>query len=402
MSRPVAVDLGAASVRSAVQFGTRTVFLAIEPRGTDVRAHLTRALRAARDLGPKAESGPEVVVTVPGSLDPAARAALRSEIEAAGAVMRRALGHAAASVIAHAVTRTEPQRLLVVDIGSGSTDVAVVDADRDTVEVRASTGDPDLGGTGVDAALATHVAAQAAAATGVDLGASEAGASLARRLAAVAKVDLSHMTETRIHLPVVQDRQVDLLDIDVSRSEIEALAGDLLDRWDRLVTQVMLEAGTGPAEIDEVLVVGAAGRMPGIRAMLRRHVDRHDALTLAGPELPAAGAAVLAEALAGHRPEPTVFETLGMAICLVHAGSTQPVLPYGSPLPARRVVKVALGPAEGRATLQAVRPVRGEKPQVRRLVEVVLPTGPGRGHVRVDVDTDGFVDVQVSREDSDR
>lgn len=402
MSRPVAVDLGAESVRAAVQFGTRTVFLAIEPRGTDARAHFTRALRAARDLGPHAETGREVVVTVPGSLDPAARAALRAEIEAAGAVMRRALGHAAASVIAHAAARTGPQRLLVVDIGSGSTDVAVVDADRDTVEVRASAGDPDLGGVDVDAALATHVLTRTTAETGVDLGPSESGAGLARRLAASAKVDLSHMTSTRIFLPVVRGGEVDILEVDISRTDLEELASDLFDRWDRLVAQVMLEAGTGPAEIDEVLVVGAAGRMPGIRAMLERHVGRRDALTLAGPELPAAGAAVLAEALAGHRPEPSVFETLGMAICLVHAGTAQAVLPYGTPLPARRRVDVALGTGVERAALEAVRPIRGEKPQVRRLVEVVLPPGPGVAHVRVDVDTDGFVDVQVSREDNDR
>jgi len=238
----------------------------------DVAEHVLRKLCA----GAEASCGVRprrVVITVPAWFTQAQRADTRTAGERAGLDVVAIINEPTAAALAHAQGSTHRRRVLVYDLGGGTFDVSVVDQDGTVLEVVASHGDSLLGGDDIDAALMAHVLERLSEeqprlhSLVVD---SQAARVRLRLAVEAAKVDLSTHLATTIRIPFLVDDGDDKahLELVVERSELEAVSGPIIQRTMSSVHQVLADAGVGPAELDDLVLVGGATLQPQVWHML--------------------------------------------------------------------------------------------------------------------------------------
>jgi molecular chaperone HscC len=291
----------------------------------------------------------EAVITVPAYFDEMQRRATRDAGAIAGLRVDRIINEPTAAALAFGLhERHREMRAVVFDLGGGTFDVTVLEIIEGVIEIQASAGDSRLGGEDFAEALATGVAKQAS----LPLEALRAEPrSWARLLAACddAKRALTGTEAVRIALPDLSvDGRPRSLEATVTRAEAEALWVPLLDRLRGPTLRALRDAGLGPADVNEVLLVGGATRMPCVVRLASQIFDRVPDRRLPPDEAVALGAAVQAALKEGHAAVDDVVVTdvapftLGIAVA-AHFGGQQirgmfaPILERGTVIPASRV-----------------------------------------------------------------
>src|SRR5918912_4348018 len=202
-----------------------------EYRPQEVSAMILRALkeRAARQLGSEVR---RAVITVPAYFNDAQRQATREAGELAGLEVVRILNEPTAASLTYDPGQRELQRLLVYDLGGGTFDVSIVQAQEGVVEVLASHGDTQLGGDDFDDLLFNHVCDRFQAEHNVDLAASLISKARVLRAVEAAKRHLSYHPFARIEEEFIAEKDgVALhLNLEVNREEYEDMIRPLLDR----------------------------------------------------------------------------------------------------------------------------------------------------------------------------
>ncbi|HSV67223.1 MAG TPA: Hsp70 family protein [Mycobacteriales bacterium] len=315
-------------------------------RAEEVAALIVRQLRcdAQRALG-----GPVTgaVVTVPACAGDAARQATVNALRIAGLAVRSVLNEPTAAVLAHWLPGTAGTAL-VCDLGGGTFDATVVRTDDRTVEILASEGDRTLGGIDWDSALMALLNHRFQDAGGPDLLTADDTALELRSKAEVAKQQLSVDEQTVMLLGANGLSRV----VQVSRSEFECAAADLLARARELTEHAVAAAGLGWSGLDRLVLVGGATRMGMVRGMLEQLTGRSAERPASPEESVVRGAALrarLVEAvehgdLPGDLPGavPAIVEVashgLGMLVRDVATGTRRNVvvLPANTRLPAER------------------------------------------------------------------
>lgn len=240
----------------------------------------------------------EVVVTVPAYFgDPQRRATLEAA-DRAGLKVSQLLNEPTAAAYAYGLHRLgESRRVLVFDLGGGTFDVTVVAIKGPLIEVQATGGDHQLGGRDWDEALMRHLAEEFGREHGFDLQADEGTYHLLEEQAVKAKSALSSLTA----VPLTLHAGGRSLRVDVTREGFESLTAHLLERCRLLTESVLAEAHLRRQDIDDVLLVGGATRMPMVAALLRGYFEREPGRELNPDECVAMGAAVKAALLAQER-----------------------------------------------------------------------------------------------------
>jgi molecular chaperone DnaK len=294
----------------AVRFDVRGEPVAPE----EVSARVLRAL--ADDLGHRlGEPVVEVVLAVPATFGDAQRRAMREAGRLAGLDVIRVMNEPAAAALAYSVDRTGQETVMVFDLGGGTLDVAVIGVGFGIVEVLAVAGDGQLGGGDVDRLIAEHLADEMADATGVDLRADRSSWHRLVEAAERAKVRLSSTSKTRVSVPLADARGSRRFGTSLSRATVEGLAADLVRRCRHTVTRALTDAGVTADDLDEVLVVGRAARMPAVRAMLRSLTGgRLPRLSMDTDHIVASGAAIQAAAMRGAVCDALVWDVTPVAL----------------------------------------------------------------------------------------
>jgi molecular chaperone DnaK len=275
---------------------------------------VVRALvdRLARRLG---EPIDEVVVTVPALSGDGQRRATREACRIAGLDVVRIMNEPTAAALAYSLDRAGPETVMVFDLGGGTLDVAVVDIGFGIVEVRAVAGEAHLGGDDFDHVIAGHLADELSGGAGVDL--RQDPRTWRRLLAATekAKVRLSAAARTRVSVGLDADRGSRRVGTTLTRETTESLTADLVAGCLSTARSALADAGVAADDLDEVIILGRAARMPAIRAVIR---------TLTGGRLPrtsterdgfvARGAAVQAAALRGAVCDALVWDVTPVSL----------------------------------------------------------------------------------------
>ncbi len=293
----------------------------------------------------------EAVVTVPAYFAGAQRRATRQAAELAGIPADRIINEPTAAAMAYGLHNLDKeQRAVVLDLGGGTFDVTVLEIIEGVVEVQASAGDARLGGEDFSEALARLLARRIAKEHGRDVTAHPHGWARLLEASERAKRRLSEVEETRLALPRLplgphMERDVELV---ITRADAEACWQPLLARIRDPIWRALRDGGITPSELDEVLLVGGATRMPVFVKEVAALCQRMPSRNLPPDEAVAMGAAVQAALKRGHAAVEDLVVTdvapfsLGVAVVQAvgrqHlAGFFAPVLERGTVIPASRV-----------------------------------------------------------------
>jgi molecular chaperone DnaK len=264
----------------------------------EISAMILQKLKADAEakLGETVDSA---VITVPAYFNDDQRQATKDAGKIAGLDVKRIINEPTAASLAYGLDKeTADHAILVFDLGGGTFDVSVLEIGDGVFEVKATAGDNHLGGDNWDKAIVEWLVAEFKRDQGVDLSQDKNSLQRLYEAAEKAKIELSSTQETQINLPFITavEGQPKHLDLKLSRSKLNELTGDLLDRVVGPVKQALKDADT---EVDHVVLFGGMTRMPAVREKVKELTGKDPHQGVNPDEVVAVGAAIQAGVLAG-------------------------------------------------------------------------------------------------------
>jgi molecular chaperone DnaK len=246
----------------------------------------------------------DAVVTVPAYFSDHQRQATKEAGQIAGLNVLRIVNEPTAAALAYGLDKAEKdQRILVFDLGGGTFDVSLLEMGDGVIEVKATSGDNNLGGDDWDERVVQHLTKTFNGQYGIDLAKDKMAMQRLREAAEKAKIELSASQSTNINLPYITAGADGPLHLDValSRAEFQRMTQDLLDRCKGPFQQVIKDAGIAVGEIDHVLLVGGSTRMPAVSEVVRELTAGKEPNKGVNPdEVVAVGASLQAGVLKGE------------------------------------------------------------------------------------------------------
>jgi molecular chaperone DnaK len=264
----------------------------------EISAMILQKLKADAEakLGETVDSA---VITVPAYFNDDQRQATKDAGKIAGLDVKRIINEPTAASLAYGLDKEKAdQTILVFDLGGGTFDVSVLEIGDGVFEVKSTAGDNHLGGDNWDKAIVEWLVAEFKRDQGVDLAADKNSLQRLYEAAEKAKIELSSTQETQINLPFITavEGQPKHLDLKLSRSKLNELTGDLLER---IVGPVKQALGDADAAIDHVVLVGGMTRMPAVRERVKELTGKDPHQGVNPDEVVAVGAGIQAGVLAG-------------------------------------------------------------------------------------------------------
>jgi len=243
----------------------------------------------------------DAVITVPAYFNDAQRQATKEAGQIAGLNVLRIINEPTAASLAYGLDKSSDETILVFDLGGGTFDVSVLEIGDGVFEVKATSGDTQLGGDDWDDAVISWLVKSFKDDHGVDLSKDRMASQRLKEAAEKAKIELSSVAETEVNLPFITATDAGPLHMQykLTRSEFQKLTEDLLDRTKRPFEQAIKDAGIDVAEIDHVVLVGGSTRMPAVQELVQKLTGQEPHKGVNPDEVVAAGAAIQAGVLKG-------------------------------------------------------------------------------------------------------
>jgi molecular chaperone DnaK len=347
------------------------------------------------------------VITVPAYFNDSQRQATRDAGRIAGLEVKRILNEPTAASLAYGMERRDNQTLLVFDLGGGTFDVSILEVGDGVFEVKATSGDTQLGGNDFDKKIVDWLAEQFLEKEGVDLRRDRQSLQRITEAAEKAKIELSGVNVTEINLPFITATEdgPKHLEARLTRSQFEGLCEDLLIRLRGPVKQAMRDAGLSPSQIDEVVLVGGCTRIPIVQQLVRNFIDREPNQNVNPDEVVAIGAAIQAGILGGEVKDILLLDVTPLSVGLETIGGLmKKLIPRNTTIPVRRSDVFSTG--EDNQTLVEIHVVQGERDMavgnksLGRFKLTGIPPAPrGIPQVQVSFDIDANGILQVSAMD---
>jgi molecular chaperone DnaK len=247
----------------------------------------------------------DAVITVPAYFEDAQRQATKEAGQIAGLNVLRIVNEPTAAALAYGLDKGEKeQTILVFDLGGGTFDVSLLEIGEGVVEVRATSGDNHLGGDDWDQRIIDWLVDKFRASHGIDLKRDKMAMQRLREAAEKAKIELSSQSTATINLPYITvdaDKNPLFLDETLSRAEFQRITADLLDRCRAPFRNVIKDAGVSVGQINHVVLVGGATRMPAVNDLVKELTGGKEPNKGVNPdEVVAVGAALQAGVLKGE------------------------------------------------------------------------------------------------------
>jgi molecular chaperone DnaK len=250
----------------------------------------------------------QAVITVPAYFNDTQRTATKQAGEIAGLEVLRIINEPTAAALAygHQVEKKEAT-ILVYDLGGGTFDVSILDVEvdkaseeRDFYEVKATSGDTQLGGDDFDERLLNFIADEFKKDTGIDLRNDRQALQRLREAAEKAKCELSSTVQTQVSLPFITSVEGEgpkHLELTITRAKFEELIGDLIRKTMVSIEQALKDAKLTRDDIDEIILVGGSTRIPAVQELVRNALGKEPKRGINPDEVVAVGAAIQANIL---------------------------------------------------------------------------------------------------------
>jgi molecular chaperone DnaK len=291
---------------------------------------------ASRYLG---EPVTGAVITVPAYFNDSQRQATRDAGRIAGLDVLRILNEPTAASLAYGLDRGYTETILVFDLGGGTFDVSLLEVGDGVFEVKATSGDTQLGGNDFDRKVVDWLAEQFLEAEGVDLRRDRQALQRLMEAAEKAKIELSAVSVTDINLPFITATEdgPKHLETRLTRSQFEGLCVDLLSRIRTPVKRALKDAGLSPVDIEEVVLVGGSTRMPMVKQLVQDLIGIEPNENVNPDEVVAVGAAIQGSILAGELKDVLLLDVTPLSMGLETIGGVmKKLIPRNTTIPVRR------------------------------------------------------------------
>ena len=241
------------------------------------------------------------VITVPAYFNDSQRQATKDAGRIAGLEVLRIINEPTAASLAYGMDKEKDEKIAVFDLGGGTFDISILELGDGVFEVKATNGDTFLGGEDFDQKIIDYLADEFKKDQGIDLRGDQMALQRLKEAAEKAKCELSTSVETDINLPFITADQAGPkhMSIKLSRSKLEALCADLVERTEEPCLQALADAGFSAGEINEVILVGGMTRMPAVQERVKKIFGKEPHKGVNPDEVVAIGAAIQAGVLTG-------------------------------------------------------------------------------------------------------
>lgn len=352
-------------------------------------------------LGEKIE---KAVVTVPAYFDDNQRNATKDACRIAGLEVVRLINEPTAASLAYGLDRAgEDLRIAVIDFGGGTLDVTIMEFGGGVFEVKATSGDTQLGGTDMDQSLVDYLVNRFHEESGIDVQHDEKALARLKEAAEVAKIELSTSTTTHISLPYFasQNGEPRHLEMDLNRTELERQIRDVIDRCRGPIEQAIRDAGITTKDVDRIVFVGGPTRMPSVRKFFEEIFGRKAEMGVDPMECVASGAAIQAGVLSGEVGDIVLVDVTPLTLGVETLGGVATsLIARNSPIPVKHTetftTAADMQPSVTIHVFQGERPMSSDNISLGEFNLdglVPAPRGVPKIDVTFDIDANGILNV---------
>jgi molecular chaperone DnaK len=351
----------------------------------------------------------EAVITVPAYFNDSQRKATKDAGKIAGLDVKRIINEPTAAALAYGFNKKTNEQIAVFDFGGGTFDISVLEVSaaggEQSVEVKATGGDSHLGGRDIDQKVIQWIIAEFKKESGIDVSKDPLALQRLDEAAEKAKIELSTATDTEINLPFITSDSSGPrhLVMKMSRSTLEGLAREFLDRALTITKQVIADSPFEIKDIDEVVLVGGQTRMPAIQQAVKDLFGKEPNRSINPDEVVAVGAAIQAGILQGDVRDVLLLDVTPLSLGIETLGGVATkLIEKNTTIPASK--SQTFSTASDNQTSVEIHVVQGERPMAadnKTLGQFILdgippaPRGMPQVEVTFDLDANGILTVKA-------
>jgi molecular chaperone DnaK len=345
----------------------------------------------------------KAVITVPAYFNDSQRQATKDAGQIAGLEVMRIINEPTAAALAYGLDKKTNETIVVYDFGGGTFDVSVLEVGDGVVEVKSTNGDTHLGGDNIDQRIIDWLVQEFKKDTGVDVSKDQMALQRLKEAAEKAKIELSAVLETDVNLPFLtaDASGPKHMNVKLTRSRLEQMTADILDRASGPCKQAMADASLTPTKIDEVVLVGGSTRMPKVQQQVRDLFAKEPNKSVNPDEVVAVGAAVQGGVLGGEVKDVLLLDVTPLSLGIETLGGVfTRLIERNTTIPTRK--SEIFSTAADSQTSVEIKVYQGERAMAsdNKLLGVFqlvgIPTAP-RGipqiEVTFDIDANGIMNV---------
>ena len=349
----------------------------------------------------------EAVITVPAYFNDSQRQATKNAGKIAGLDVKRIINEPTAAALAYGLDKKNSGTIAVYDLGGGTFDVSILELGDGVFEVKSTSGDTFLGGEDFDNRIINYLADEFKKENGVDLRKDPLAKQRLKEAAEKAKIELSSSSQTEINLPfITADKSGPKhLNISLSRSKLESLVEDLIEKTVKPCEIALKDAGLKASDIKNVILVGGMTRMPKVIETVKRIFDQEPHKGVNPDEVVACGAAIQAGVLQGDVKDVLLLDVTPLTLGIETLGGVfTKLIDKNTTIPTKK--SQIFSTAEDNQSAVTIRVFQGEREMAgdnkilgQFNLESIPPAPRGLPQIEVTFDIDANSILNVSAKD---